>query len=704
MRAKLAEYVLGDMTLVYEIDSHGSKVGLIIIPSHLRHSVCEQKRYRVDSLVQLKLVGDDYPDGFSQGVTMRNSGSTMQLEYDHQYFEEDGNTKTIVTLLQNRRGHKIEHRVVWTEGEPAAAVQTVFKNRGPETAVLEMLSSFSLGGITPFAQDEAPNSLLVHQLRSKWSCEGRLQTTAVEDLLLEPSWSRWGAYSHRFGQVGTMPVRGYFPFVAVEDTRHHVSWGVQLAYAGSWQMEVYRRDDALCLSGGLADREFGHWLKEVRPGEELAAPMAIVSVCEGGIEQISQRLTAYHEKWLADKPQVEEDLPIIFNEWCTSWGQPTSASVFLACRRLKDTGIKYFVIDSGWFAEEGKQWYASMGDWRVSAKQFPLGMEEAVATIREFGMIPGIWFEFENCGSQSDIFSNTDMLLKRDGRPLTVGTRRFLDLRKPEVIGYLTEKVIDFLKKYGFGYLKIDYNDTVGIGCDGAESLGEGLRQQVLASQEFIRKIQREIPDLVIENCASGGHRLEPSMLAITSMSSFSDAHECLEIPIIAANLHRAILPRQSQIWAVLRKTDSARRLYYSIVNTFLGRMCLSGDIHDLNDQQWRIVTEGMEFYQKISPIIKKGFSYRFGPAVSSYRYPEGWQVVFRVAADRDQALAVVHSFAGDNQEPIRIPVPENLELDVEAVYAENQAAPDIKGGEIHFPLGGGFQAMAVLFRIRGGR
>lgn len=152
-----------------------------------------------------------------------------------------------------------------------------------------------------------------------------------------------------------------------------------------------------------------------------------------------------------------------------------------------------------------------------------------------------------------------------------------MDLRKPEVIGYLTEKVIDFLKKYGFGYLKIDYNDTVGIGCDGAESLGEGLRQQVLASQEFIRKIQREIPDLVIENCASGGHRLEPSMLAITSMSSFSDAHECLEIPIIAANLHRAILPRQSQIWAVLRKTDSARRLYYSIVNTFLGRMCLSG-------------------------------------------------------------------------------------------------------------------------------
>jgi len=296
------------------------------------------------------------------------------------------------------------------------------------------------------------------------------------------------------------------------------------------------------------------------------------------------------------------------------------------------------------------------------------------------------------------------MLLQRDGRALTVGARRFLDLRKPEVIGYLTEKVINFLKKYGFGYLKIDYNDNIGIGCDGAESLGEGLRQQILASQEFIRTIQREIPDLVIENCASGGHRLEPSMLAITSMSSFSDAHECLEIPIIAANLHRAILPRQSQIWAVLRKQDSAQRLYYSIVNTFLGRMCLSGDIHDLNDSQWRIATEGIEFYRKISPVIKKGFSYRFGPVVSSYRHPEGWQVVFRVAADRNKALAVVHSFARDDREPIRIPVPEGLELDVEAVYAENQAAPDLKGGEIFFPLSGDFQAMAVLFNTRSGR
>ena len=129
----------------------------------------------------------------------------------------------------------------------------------------------------------------------------------------------------------------------------------------------------------------------------------------------------------------------------------------------------------------------------------------------------------------------------------------------------LREKVISRLREAGFGYIKVDYNETIGIGVDGAESLGEGLRQHILSVQEFFREMRREIPSLVIEVCSSGGHRLEPSMLGLASMASFSDAHESLEIPIIAANLHRLILPRQSQIWAVLHASDTHQRLAYSL-------------------------------------------------------------------------------------------------------------------------------------------
>ena len=53
-----------------------------------------------------------------------------------------------------------------------------------------------------------------------------------------------------------MPVKGYFPFGAVEDTKAGVVWAAQLAIECSWQMEFYRRDDGMAFSGGLADREF----------------------------------------------------------------------------------------------------------------------------------------------------------------------------------------------------------------------------------------------------------------------------------------------------------------------------------------------------------------------------------------------------------------------------------------------------------------
>ena len=69
-------------------------------------------------------------------------------------------------------------------------------------------------------------------------------------------------------------------------------------------------------------------------------------------------------------------------------------------------------------------------------------------------------------------------------------------------------------------------------------------------------------------------------LLGLTAMGSFSDAHECPEIPVIAANLHRLILPRQSQIWAVLRrKADAgAARAITQAQQVGLGARFLGGD------------------------------------------------------------------------------------------------------------------------------
>jgi alpha-galactosidase len=113
-------------------------------------------------------------------------------------------------------------------------------------------------------------------------------------------------------------------------------------------------------------------------------------------------------------------------------------------------------------------------------------------------------------------------------------------------------------------------------------------------------------------------------MLGLASMASFSDAHESREIPIIAANLHRLMLPRQSQIWAVLHASDTMQRLVYSLTAGFLGRLCVSGDMDQLNPEQWAAVQEAVRFYDQVAPIIGNGESRLHQPIGASWRHPQG--------------------------------------------------------------------------------
>jgi alpha-galactosidase len=322
-----------DMTLLFPVDPMSGRIGLQVVPTPLKDQVVTKRKSlrglpyfetipnsgdppasAVDALVQVKIVGDFYSGGFAQGHTMRDSPSLDRFRYTDQKISENGDEKFCVTKSENAQGHRLEHRIAWREGDAAFNVTSHFVNSSDCPVTLEMLSSFSLGGITPFHEADAPGRLRVHRFRSVWSAEGRLDTQTIEQLHLERSWSGSGAFSERFGQVGSMPVRRWFPFVAVEDTVSGVVWGAQLAWAGSWQMEIFRQHDDVCLSGGLADREFGHWVKTLAPGESIETPTATLSCVHGSLNELCDRLTAMQDRAVNLQPKIDQDLPIIFND------------------------------------------------------------------------------------------------------------------------------------------------------------------------------------------------------------------------------------------------------------------------------------------------------------------------------------------------------------------------------------------------------
>ena len=682
----LQEYKLGDMVAKYLIDRDSMQVGFQLLPEKVSQENIITDNCFMESLIQYKLTGDIYNEAYAGGCSMRNSESVRKLKFSEQTDESIGEQLQVNTIMMDEDGHRLIHHLVWLKNMPYVRISCTFENQSKRDCCLEMFESFSLGGLSPYMQGDGNGTLWLHRVRSVWSQEGRHETIPVEDLQLEPAWDPHAVRCERFGQAGSMPVNRFFPFAAIEDRKNHIFWGAQIAHPASWQMEVYRKDNGLALSGGLADRELGHWMKHVEPGKNFTTPEAIVSTAQtDSFDIFTGRLTtAGLVEGFLKAPESEQDLPIVFNEYCTTWGNPSHENICEIVDAIKGKGFKYFVIDCGWYKENGIPWDIGMGDYEVSSELFPDGMEKTVQVIKDAGMIPGIWFEIENVGSASRAYHLTEHLLHKDNVVLTTYFRRFWDMQDPWVDEYLTDKVIGTLKKYGFGYMKIDYNETIGIGCDGAESPGEALRKNMEATVLFIEKVKEEVPGIVLENCASGGHRLEPKMMSVMSMASFSDAHECEEIPIIAANLHRVIHPTQSQIWAVIRQDDSLKRIAYSISNTFLGRMCISGDVTQLAPEKWNLIEQGISFYGKIKDIIKEGQSYRYGPKIKSARHPEGWQALLRVGKSK-QAYVVIHVFDGKLPEVIEIELPEDAPDHIRQIYAHQEMEVSIKDRKIYY-------------------
>lgn len=701
MKQILNAYELGDMVAIYTHDTETQLVGFSLMPFSLADLFTVEGEWQVESLVQVKLLGDNYPFGFSHGHTMRNAQTAMEMKYIGQEQMKLGRQTKIITIVGNDK-IAANHNVIYDPDYDAIDVFTEVTNISGEQVTMEMVTSFSLSAISSLEEQERTGDLVIHRLKSKWSAEGFLESKSALEHQLEPSWQRYGVNSLRYGQVGSMPVRGYFPWGVVEDTKYGYCIGAMLKCASSWQMELYSKQDRLSFSGGIADHEFGHWMKHLKPGEMFATPTAVLSTVVGDVDDISYRLVSPQKKALAfNAPAWEKQMPILFNEFCTTWGCPTEDRIKQILEHIKGKGFEYFIIDAGWYADPELGWESNPGDWELNKNQFPNGLSKAVEAIREAGLRPGIWFEMEVCGKDSKAFQKTEWLQKRDDYTITVGIRRFWDMRKPEVIDYLREKVIGMLKQYGFEYIKVDYNDNLGIGVDGAESYGEALRQSILASQEFFREIKRECPDIVIENCSSGGHRLEPSMMELVSMASFSDAHECVSIPIIAANVHRAILPEQSQIWAVIRKEDSIERITYSMANTFLGRMCLSGDIEELTAEQWEKIDDAITFYKKVSHIIRDGKSYRRGPEVLSYNHPTGWQALLRVDEKNSrEALVVCNTFQLEDKITVRIPLLEQHEFEIADVYSSKEFVMEIQDHDLVIHDMNSFEGLVIHLKL----
>lgn len=637
-------FAFGEMTVVYGIE--GGTATVTVIPSDMCGKLCEEKmngidpfgQKRIEPSMQFAVEGDSYSRDFSAGKTHRNKGLSFRFGVPAFTYEE-GETVRLTAEYTSPEG--IVARQVFTSVRGANVISTYMEaeNRTGGKIVAESAPSFMFGRLSPFVKYNDEADLLVHTMRSYWSAEGTLVSQPPSYYGLEDSWSGLGVRMEKIGRLGTMPAEGHLPWAAVEDRTNDCTWAVKIEAPMSWQIEIANVYNGISLCGGLADATFGHWKKQMEAGEIFRTRRAFITACHGGVERAAHNLVRASEISEAYLPS-EEEMPVIYNEYCYTWGRPSldiAKTLLPVCREL---GIKYFVTDAGWYRDDERDWN-SLGDWLANEKYFPGGLGEYARACRDHGMRAGVWFEFESVSLDSEIArEHPELLLTLDGKTIVHGNRAMLDFRKAETRAYLEERVIGLLLATGIRYIKIDYNENVGMGVDGAESPCEGLRQHTDAVLAFYRELKEKVPDLVVEMCSSGGMRHEPLWLSLGSMCSFSDAHEGPEGAVVACDLHRFISPRKLQIWATIRDDYDENDTYFTVAKSMLGRMCLSGNLAGRTENICRAIREGVAFYAKIKDVVKSGETIKIARENITYlRNIHGVQTLTRLSEDGTKLL-----------------------------------------------------------------
>ncbi len=679
------KYIFGDTAIYFRevpLEGHEGKqvVGLAVYPAAAE---IVPQDLRLDSLIQVSFAGDASLVDYTAGVTMRNRSSVL-VHVLSQEADEEG----VVTLLADDAGNRYTHTLRYFAKTGVFSMDVVYENASDEVRTLEYLASGSISGI---ACPQCGNTvgMALTRMTSAWSRECRIRTDSFAHLGLDMSWARYGVKCEKWGEVGSMANRGYYPFAALSCADYTLA--ATLEAPASWQMEVYLEKEMCAFSAGLGDYEFAHWRKEILPGECFASEKMFFT-CKGDLLSCCNALVHEQDSRLC-VPPAEEKMPVLFNEYCTTWGCPSQENIAAILEALRPFPVDIFVIDCGWYKPDDKGWGNAIGDWIPSKTLFPAGIGAVADAIRAEGMIPGIWYEFEVAGRDSECFSREDMLLHRDGMPLTMKNRRFLDLRLERVDRYLKERFLRLLRENRFGYLKIDYNDSIGIGCDSEDGSapGEGGRQVALESLRWLDRIKAAVPDIILENCSSGGSRIEPLRMSKVSMCSFSDAHECDEIPFVAANVTRVVPARQVQIWAVLRAQESLSRTIYSLCAAMLGRICLSGDVLGMREEKRECILRGLAFYRKICDIVRDGDIVGIDCNVEYYRAPKGRQIYTKQLGGR--RLVIVHSVSPDE-----ICIPTEGYRIADSFASEEYVVAD---GTIRFPARTGaehcYRAAAML-------
>ena len=560
-------------------------------------------------LVELALAGFDRPEerhGIKYTVTA--PGYRLKYKAHKDYRNSWGRKLEIVTFDEGTQIFVTSHFQFY-DGISVVRSYSAVENRGTEGQTLEYISSFNLNGIEKegiLPQDRKMRLYIPH---NSWQRELQWQDYSLEDLgigLSQPAAIQRSSKAIHISNTGNWSTKEYLPMGLLENQETQTCLFWQIEHNGSWHWEISDQTGHLYLQLSGPTENESHWFKTLRRGESFVSVPVAVGVCAGNFDQAMGELTQYRRA-IRRKNKDNENLGIIFNDYMNClWADPTTEKEIPLIDAAAQAGCEYFCIDAGWYAPGF--WWDNVGEWWPSKERFPGGIKEVIDYIRSKDMIPGLWLELEvmgiHCPKAQTVPDN--WFFQRHGKKVYDRSRYQLDFRNPEVIAHANEVIDRLVTDYGIGYIKMDYNIEPGIGTEiEADSFGDGLLGHERAYLKWLDSVFERYPDLIIENCSSGGLRMDYALLSRLSIQSTSDQEDYRYYATIAANAPTGVTPEQAAIWSYPLSSGDKEEVVFNMVNALLLRIHQSGHLAKIAPDRKALVQEALNYYKHIRGDIK---------------------------------------------------------------------------------------------------
>ncbi len=575
---KMDNNVLGNdyKNYITEINITGRSNHLHFSPRHLGTSESESLKYvkHIFSKIENKQFLDIVLENDLIGVTV--------------HYEYNGKSKTFKTY-------------------------TTVKNISNDSISLEYVSILALYGL--LGKDEY-DDIYLNIPNNGWYNEAQWKRLSLSELGLSAGQKFKTMKRVVINNKGTWSTKCYAPMGILENPKTNSFLIFEIESNNNWSYELgdFYKSVTLSLSGHNFTDD--GWIKNLEPNQEFTTFNASFSMCSS-LDECMKNITEYRRSIIRKSNDSVEN-PIIFNEYMFgSWNDPTEETARIYAPYAKETGAEYYVIDCGWHDDEKNPFY-HIGKWEESKTRYPNGLKNTLDYIRSLGLKVGLWLEPEVVGTFGDAKSrySDDLFFKRNGKVVITSDRYQFDFRNKQVIEHLNNVIDRLIKEYDVKYFKFDYNIEVIDGSDvNTESRSEALRQHSEKVIEWIKNIRLKYKDIVIEDCASGGNKLDYLTLSVANLASTSDQVDYTIYPYIVSNILSLVLPEQAGIWSypvsnVPTDLIDKEKTIMNMTNAMIGRMHLSSELRKLDKENFDLVKEGNDYYKYLNKYKIESYPY----------------------------------------------------------------------------------------------